>query len=397
MHTHTLWPLPPTHPTPPTHPPTHPQALSITAGVYWLVGICAYSTFRQRTAGDVLRNFGGADSMGMRGAYERAIKACFGLAVLGSIPLVIIPFYTIVQPLLQGKGNSGGSSCCGAGSAGSGSAARRGQGYKLRQSSGETGGGGGGGADSSSVDILGARTAAPRTSALIRAKDSNASAIAVDDDVHTAGGAGMMVAPSVPQIIDPSFDPHISAHDAEVALSFPQHALLTFCLLGTGMAAALWLPNLEFIFGLTGATTSVFISYIMPALCFLKLAGPDPEVAFGAFGGSASKPGGAGGAAAGGGAKPGLLAPVELRASWKWRRRIAKGLLAFGVIAGVLCTHAILSSIREEKAVVQLAQELVAHEVVVAEAAHAQIKAKEAAAAISAVQVRAGRGGCGFL
>jgi amino acid permease len=388
-------------PAPSLHPPilkpTHiltpdptPKALSITAVVYWIVGICAYATFRQRTAGDVLRNFGGADARGARGAYQRATKACFGLAVLGSIPLAIIPFYTILQPLLQ-RGNGGGG---GARKGGGGSS------FKARQSNDEVGaaaaGGGGGGGKSGG--------AVARTSALVRGgKDSAALSDEEGEQLPIRGGghgghggsgssgasgAVAAVAPAVAQIIDPQFDPHVSVHDAEVALSFPQHALLTCLLLGTGMAAALWLPNLEFIFGLTGATTSVVISYIMPALCFLKLAGPDPEVTFGAFGGA----GGAGGAApknapgGGGGGKPGLLAPPELRASWSWRRRVARALLVFGVAAGVLCTHAILSSIQEEKAVVQLAQELVAHEVVVAEAAHAQIKAKEAAAAISAVQ-----------
>jgi hypothetical protein len=57
--------------------------------------------------------------------------------------------------------------------------------------------------------------------------------------------------------------------------------------------------------------------------------------------------------------------------------------------SGLLCTDAILSSISEEKAVVQLAQELVKHEAVVAEASRAQQKAKEAAAAVDAVSTAA--------
>jgi hypothetical protein len=400
------------------------QALTITGGVYWLVGLCAYSVFRQRTAGDVLRNFGGADAQGVRGAYERAIKACFGMAVLGSMPLVIIPFYTIVQPLLQGGGGGGG----GSGHGSPGKPGRRSS-HKARQSGSEMGGpaGGSGGAaaafgGSSSFGSRG-NTVHPR------ARDAGGGAQNInlhpsDDDEGSRKGrdpagsyepapngggplpaaVAAMAAPVVQTILDPHLDPHISAHEAELSLSFPQHALLTFALLGTGMAAALWLPNLEFIFGLTGATTSVFISYIMPAICFLRLAGSDPEVTFGTFGSGrdAAAPSAAGvtsgvaaacglGVAAGSG-KPGLLAPPELRASWKWRRRIARFLFFFGITAGVLCTHAILGSIKEEKAVVELAQELVAHEVVVAEAAHAQIKAKEAAAAISAVQVRRRRG-----
>lgn len=427
----------------------------MTAVVYWLVGVCAYAVFRQRTAGDVLRNFGGADVTGMRGAYERAIKACFALAVLGSIPLAILPFYTIVQPLLRGGGGAcgaaaaacGGAAAAACGGAAGGAPGPRGRGagahLKARLSGGsgdgappgrapavirskdlrEQGSGPlpGAGADDdewaavvTGSEVGGRSGAEPRRRTA--APDGGEALPVSSPPLHGGGGAGGGHAharggggdvppgapsPSSGSMLGPHLDPHLTAHDAEVALSFPQHALLTFLLLGTGMAAALWLPNLEFIFGLTGATTSVVIAFIMPALCFLRLAGPDPEVAFGGFGVAPAKGGAAGAAAAGvggvpvAGGKPGLLAPPELRAAWVWRRRVARALLAFGLVAGVLCTHATLSSIQEEAAVVQLAQELVAHEVVVAEAAHAQIKAKEAAAAISVVQVGGGRQGGG--
>ncbi len=61
-------------------------------------------------------------------------------------------------------------------------------------------------------------------------------------------------------------------------LTFAQHALVVFVVLGLGMASALWLPNVEFTFGLTGATASVLISYIIPALCFLRLYNKAPEL-----------------------------------------------------------------------------------------------------------------------
>ena len=41
-----------------------------------------------------LREQGGA-----RGSYERAVKLCYGLSILGSVPLVILPFYNLVLPL----------------------------------------------------------------------------------------------------------------------------------------------------------------------------------------------------------------------------------------------------------------------------------------------------------
>ncbi|GAX76712.1 hypothetical protein CEUSTIGMA_g4158.t1 [Chlamydomonas eustigma] len=75
-------------------------AMAFTAALYWLVGMFGYLTFRSRTAGDLLRNFGAANVGGARGGYERAIKLCYGLSILGSVPLVILPFYNLVLPLL---------------------------------------------------------------------------------------------------------------------------------------------------------------------------------------------------------------------------------------------------------------------------------------------------------
>ena len=63
------------------------------AALYWLVGLGGYLCFRQRTSGDLLRNFGSQHhTEGLRGAYEHALKLCYGLSILGSVPLVIMPF-----------------------------------------------------------------------------------------------------------------------------------------------------------------------------------------------------------------------------------------------------------------------------------------------------------------
>ncbi len=70
--------------------------------------MAGYMTFKSRTAGDILRNFGAADVTGTRGAYERAIKLCYGLSILGAIPLVILPFYNLVLPVLAGEDGWGG-------------------------------------------------------------------------------------------------------------------------------------------------------------------------------------------------------------------------------------------------------------------------------------------------
>ena len=53
-----------------------------------------------RTAGDVLRNFGARELTGVRGAYERLIKVGYGLSILGTVPLVVLPFQDSLGPLL---------------------------------------------------------------------------------------------------------------------------------------------------------------------------------------------------------------------------------------------------------------------------------------------------------
>lgn len=82
--------------------------MGLSGALYWIVGVFGYLTFRNRTAGDLLRNFGAANVDGMRGAYERAIKLCYGLSILGSVPLVILPFYNLMLPLLGFKGPGDG-------------------------------------------------------------------------------------------------------------------------------------------------------------------------------------------------------------------------------------------------------------------------------------------------
>jgi len=76
------------------------MALVICAGVYWTIGVGGYATFGERTAGDLIRNLGGQRALGLFGAYERALKLCYGMAILGNIPLMILPFYSILRPLL---------------------------------------------------------------------------------------------------------------------------------------------------------------------------------------------------------------------------------------------------------------------------------------------------------
>ncbi len=57
------------------------------------------------------------------------------------------------------------------------------------------------------------------------------------------------------------------------------HACVTLAVLAAAMATAVLVPNVEFIFGLTGATASVLIAYILPALTFIRLLDQQPELA----------------------------------------------------------------------------------------------------------------------
>jgi sodium-coupled neutral amino acid transporter 10 len=59
--------------------------------------------------------------------------------------------------------------------------------------------------------------------------------------------------------------------------------------------------------------------------------------------------------------------PQQAVSEWVWRRRKAFALLIFGIVSGITCTDAILGAVQEEAAVVQLAQQLAAHEAVVAD------------------------------
>lgn len=75
-------------------------ALLICAGVYWTMGVGGYASFGDRTAGDIIRNMGGHKGLGLIGTYARALKLCYGMAILGNIPLVIMPFYSLLRPFL---------------------------------------------------------------------------------------------------------------------------------------------------------------------------------------------------------------------------------------------------------------------------------------------------------
>ena len=48
----------------------------------------------------MLRNLGGPQELGLRAAYERLLKLGYGLSILGTVPLVVIPFQDMLLPPL---------------------------------------------------------------------------------------------------------------------------------------------------------------------------------------------------------------------------------------------------------------------------------------------------------
>jgi amino acid permease len=50
-----------------------------------------------------------------------------------------------------------------------------------------------------------------------------------------------------------------------------RHFFLTFLIVGLAMALAMFLPNIQIVFGLLGSTTSAFVCYIVPAMFVLKI------------------------------------------------------------------------------------------------------------------------------
>lgn len=76
------------------------QALTVCAVLYIIVGACGYMAFRDRTAGDVLRNFGGKNVPGLRGIYERVLKMGYGFSIIASVPLIMGNFQSTLLPPL---------------------------------------------------------------------------------------------------------------------------------------------------------------------------------------------------------------------------------------------------------------------------------------------------------
>jgi hypothetical protein len=275
------------------------RALGAAALLYAAVGLFGYAAFRERTAGDVLRNLGGGSLGGRHGSASgggdapthasgiasaawRALKVAYGASVVAAVPLAMLP---LREALSRASAPSACAGVCG------------------------SGGGGGGGA---------------------------------------------------------------AAAAASPARRFLRHGASVVALLAAALACALAVPNLEFVFALTGATACVLLSYILPAAIYLRVAA-----------GASSAPAAAVLAASAAGA--GDAAPVWLPAP-RAAKAGARALLLAGLLAGAVCTRATLSAVAEEADTVQLARAFVATEKVAAARTQRITQAAAAVASADAVQ-----------
>lgn len=88
------------------------NAMTVASALYLSVGLVGYAAFRDRTAGNFLRNLNTQNVLGARGNVMRILKLAFGLSVVGAVPTTIVPLrhalLAAVAPLIGGVPAVGG-------------------------------------------------------------------------------------------------------------------------------------------------------------------------------------------------------------------------------------------------------------------------------------------------
>jgi hypothetical protein len=224
------------------------RAMLLSAAIYVAVGACGYSAFGAKTSGDILRNFGGVGSSGLRLHAEQVLKYGFGVSLLGTIPLTVVPLHATVAPWLAPCSPAVEAAARQAEAAGVGGA-----GIQLSQLQESL----------LTAGILGEPLGGQK----------RGGGATLPSALH---GACMhaIAEPTTPASTDIACRfRRISTQRPLLACSNPPPTLppTHHRCAGSSCAVAALLPNVEFVFGLAGSTASTLMAFILPAAIFLNV------------------------------------------------------------------------------------------------------------------------------
>lgn len=418
------------------------RSVALATATYVAVGLAGYFAYGQNTSGDVLRNLGGGRLHRPRRIFERSLRAAYALCVLGGIPLTVAPLAGNLLAAFRPSGTSAprvtkrarapvpsvgsdlalcievdppkrvsSSLCPSPGVAGvvarrPAAAAvdateslavqtRQGAASPSRSpsatsapapwnasltavcgSSGPNSSSGSPVRDADGVafamghsrDPVAARSFGSRLhAALGRVLSRRASSIARSSKLHRSSSAPL------PWRL-------LSGSSAGVHPSAARDLAAVLLVLVLAWAAAVAMPNVEYVFGLAGSTAASLIAFCMPAAIALWLARVE---------GAGLQP-----AASGGKGSAGACALDASRhhgiPTRRWRplrrRLLAVVLFGCGLATAITCSRALVLQLRAEARVVALARSLARAEVRVAAASAAELSAARATDALQAVR-----------
>ena len=97
--------------------------------------------------------------------------------------------------------------------------------------------------------------------------DEDHTRVAPEGEVDAKGGGAVMLPP------DRSNDALVERAAGEVKLALHEHVAITGWLILAVLLLAIYVPNIEDVFAVVGATTATSLVFILPGAFFLKLEG----------------------------------------------------------------------------------------------------------------------------
>lgn len=248
------------------HPVTLKASTSVVSAVlgacavgYMLIGLGGYLSFRSSTAGNVLRNL---DGVFLGNSLSKTIKFGYAIVILGSVPTILLPLqksakdaFLFLVPSAAMQVMPGGAL----------QTMVPPPGAKQQDSK----------KDFNKVELSDVEKEKMQAQETASAAAAGIGTFAVKGGGGGAGGGGTDGAATAVDVT-----PEVSARISQaVALSSMLSAL---CL-------ALYVPNVEFAFGLTGSTCSFLIAFVLPSLAYLKVTAPGAKRSGGGKSGMDSK------------------------------------------------------------------------------------------------------------